>query len=136
MTPDQARRLQGLINVQAEAEREYVRAKLRYSSTGRKDGWSKRLKDARAAVKSFIAELDGETMVAQAQQVRHSRDAGANEERQANAHLIAAAPELYAALAWYVENDDTNEEPENGFWLDGRDRAKAALAKARGQANG
>lgn len=53
-------------------------------------------------------------------------------EQKANAHLIAAAPELYAALAWYVENDDVNEEPGNEHWLEGRDRAKAALAKARG----
>lgn len=57
MTPDQARRLQSLINVQVEAERECVRAKLRYSSAGRKGSWSKRLKDARSAVANFIAAL-------------------------------------------------------------------------------
>jgi hypothetical protein len=54
------------------------------------------------------------------------------EELEANAHLIAAAPELLEALRWYVENDDTNEHADNEFWLKGRDNARAALAKATG----
>lgn len=51
-----------------------------------------------------------------------------------NAHLIAAAPDLYEALAWYVENDDTNEnQTGNEFWLEGRERARSALSRARGE---
>ena len=45
-------------------------------------------------------------------------------EKQANAHLIAAAPDLYDALD-YLLNDDTH---------DAREQARAALAKARGEA--
>ena len=49
----------------------------------------------------------------------------------ANARLIAAAPELLAALKWYVENDDTNIGQEgNEFWEEGLAAGKAAIAKA------
>src|SRR5690606_37681021 len=48
------------------------------------------------------------------------------EERQANAHLIAAAPDLYEALA-SIENDD-GSIPE-AIWKMRND----ALAKARGE---
>jgi hypothetical protein len=41
--------------------------------------------------------------------------------------------DLLAALEWYVENDDTNDTEDNRPWLDGRDRACAAIAKAKGQ---
>lgn len=36
-------------------------------------------------------------------------------------------PELIAALEWYVENDDTNETPENQAWLIGKRNAIIAL---------
>lgn len=52
-------------------------------------------------------------------------------EAMANANLIAAAPELYDALAWMVEHDETDSE--TGFYADGLKRAVAALAKARGE---
>lgn len=52
------------------------------------------------------------------------------EEQQANARLIAAAPELLGALQWYVENDDTNEGDGNEFWLEGRDKARRIIEKA------
>jgi hypothetical protein len=65
----------------------------------------------------------------------------------ADARLIASAPELLEALEWMVANDETNEGdtpmPEyggrswneiNAYWLDGLNRARAAIAKARGQA--
>ena len=68
---------------------------------------------------------------------------GWNEEREtgypkeANAHLIAAAPDLYKALAHLEPYLDAivcyastiEEHPPNGFILE----TKAALAKARGE---
>ena len=40
--------------------------------------------------------------------------------------IVAA---LVEALRWYVHNDDVNEgDPENNFFIDGKERAKAALA--------
>lgn len=54
-----------------------------------------------------------------------SRHCDSPEEMRANAHLIAAAPELYQALL-LVEN--INEIPVRD-----RDIIKAALAKARGE---
>jgi hypothetical protein len=73
------------------------------------------------------------------------RDVSVNEQ-QANAALIAAAPELLEALKWMVANDDTNEGDEpveslgghswneyNSYWLDGLNKARAAIAKATGE---
>lgn len=40
-----------------------------------------------------------------------------------NEHLIAA-------LAWYVEEDDTNLTESNAYWLRGKQRALHALAAA------
>jgi hypothetical protein len=64
---------------------------------------------------------------------------------QANARLIAAAPELLEALVWMVENDETYEGDEpirehngrtwnemNAYWIEGLNRARAAIAKAEG----
>lgn len=63
----------------------------------------------------------------------------------ADARLIAAAPELLEALQWMVDNDETNEGDEpveslggltwnemNSYWIEGRNRALAAIAKATG----
>lgn len=65
--------------------------------------------------------------------------------QEANARLIAAAPDLLDALQWMVDNDETNEGDEpveslgwqswnemNSYWIDGRNRALAAIAKATG----
>lgn len=49
-----------------------------------------------------------------------------------NAQLICAAPDLLAALRWYVETDEVSDMPGNEFWLEGRERARAAIAKATG----
>lgn len=49
-----------------------------------------------------------------------------NEENEANAHLIAAAPEMYAVLAWL--------NCRGGLGLDVHKSIEAALAKARGEA--
>lgn len=57
MTKDQAGRLLALTNVLVEAEREYLRAKLRYSSTGRRDKWSLKVKDARKELNQYIDRL-------------------------------------------------------------------------------
>lgn len=54
--------------------------------------------------------------------------------REANARLIAAAPELLEALEWYVRNDDTNVGQEgNEFYEEGLNRGLAAIAKATGE---
>lgn len=45
-------------------------------------------------------------------------------EGEANARLIAAAPDLYAAMEWVMANGDGQE---------GRERMRAALAKVRGE---
>lgn len=50
-------------------------------------------------------------------------------EADANAHLIAAAPDLYEALDLFV---DWMDEEEGAHAL--CDKARAALAKARGEA--
>jgi hypothetical protein len=48
-------------------------------------------------------------------------------------HALETGPGLYEALDWYVKNDAVNDCPHNEFWLEGLDRAKDALAKARGE---
>ncbi len=57
-------------------------------------------------------------------------------KHEANAHLIAAAPELYAALAnvmqWIMAWDVAFQDDDE--WKPDRDAAYAALAKARGEA--
>lgn len=54
-------------------------------------------------------------------------------ETEANACLIAAAPELLEALLWYVAEDDVMESMAcNEYWLAGRERARAVIAKATG----
>lgn len=54
-------------------------------------------------------------------------------EKEANARLIAAAPELQAALdgilTWWMESDGGDDMPADLF-----DRAEAALKAARGGA--
>ena len=49
--------------------------------------------------------------------------------------LHALNAELVEALRWYVDTDEVLEMDGNEFWLDGRERARAALAKA-GDSNG
>jgi hypothetical protein len=53
------------------------------------------------------------------------------QHREEVARLRALQEELVAALSWYVENDDTNESPDNQSWLEGKARAQAAIAKAK-----
>lgn len=40
--------------------------------------------------------------------------------------------ELVGALQWYVETDEVSDMLGNEFWLEGRERARAAIAKATG----
>lgn len=62
---------------------------------------------------------------------------------EATARLFAAAPELITSLKWMVEHDDTNDGDTpledhggrtwneiNAYWIDGVNRARAAIAKA------
>lgn len=37
--------------------------------------------------------------------------------------------ELQACLKWYIDTDETGENPDNAFWLEGKKRAINALAK-------
>lgn len=57
MTKDEAKKLGALTNVLVEAEREYLRAKLRYSSVGRRDAWGFKVKAARAEWNAYVAKL-------------------------------------------------------------------------------
>ncbi len=54
---------------------------------------------------------------------------------QANARLIAAAPELLDALElarWFVENFPTNALPDDKDFVTPIEKVSAAIAKARG----
>lgn len=57
MTEEQARRLMALISVQAEAEREYVRSKLRFTSYGHRAVWQGKLERARRAVRELVQQV-------------------------------------------------------------------------------
>ena len=50
--------------------------------------------------------------------------------QESNAHVIAAAPELFEALEAACEWDGQDMEGVDAVWLD---RARAALAKAKGE---
>lgn len=55
---------------------------------------------------------------------------------EANAHLIAAAPELYEALVAVLDaraNHIVNDDPS--WWDDAVPKAEAALARARGESD-
>lgn len=83
--------------------------------------------------------------IAYAQSAEHIDGIG-RDELIANAHLIAAAPELLEALKWFVANDETNEGDDpliehgnrswnelNAYWIEGKRAAVAAIAKAEGR---
>lgn len=57
------------------------------------------------------------------------------DEDTANAHLIAAAPDLYEALSLFLEVAEAFSEEGSPLPSDGPsfDRARTALAKARGE---
>lgn len=69
-------------------------------------------------------QADGEVVCA-VQTVDPDFDAAVNDRRLANAYLIAAAPEMFAALE-YLEGNDWIGQPA-------RSLIEAALAKARGE---
>jgi hypothetical protein len=75
----------------------------------------------------------GEHMIAGAKPgyLAEVRDCGSGDVR-ANAHLIAAAPDMAEALEKAL-NFITNTESEMGETLPCGDAARAALAKARGE---
>lgn len=53
-------------------------------------------------------------------------------ESEANAHLIAAAPELLEALKWFIEADANGEIEQGIYSTRGLYAARAAIAKAEG----
>lgn len=60
-------------------------------------------------------------------------DARTEAETEANAHLIAAAPDLFEALEVLVQLDAADVFTKDA-WFDAFKAARAALAKARGAA--
>jgi len=57
-------------------------------------------------------------------------------EADANAHLIAAAPELYEALSYLVAETDPDIDEDYNPHAQPLRKARAALAKARGEIDG
>ncbi len=54
---------------------------------------------------------------------------GAVPEAPLPPEVKAKLPAVLDALEWYVANDEVNDDdPENAFWVEGRERAKQALA--------
>lgn len=83
-----------------------------------------------------VTTADGMIAIAQAQQTRRIFKESDHDERRANARLIAAAPDLLAALqrlhddtADYVRINNLGDPYQNKNMRDARD----ALVKARGQ---
>jgi len=76
--------------------------------------------------------------VAQVYNVERQTDASRADERQANARLIAAAPELLEALEACLSALDLEYGECDGCTTDPctRCRAKAAISKARGRVSG
>ena len=58
-----------------------------------------------------------------------------DEENEANAHLIAAAPELYEALEWAYNTAVEHDNQEQFDWAIYCERLYQALAKARGESH-
>jgi len=58
--------------------------------------------------------------------------AGTEAEQRANARLIAAAPDLLAALLWIVDHGDTGEGGRPAYHAM-RNHSRAAIAKATGE---
>lgn len=65
-------------------------------------------------------------------QSRDDNDLFVKDNAEANAYLIAAAPDLYEALEFMEINQPFQG---TGEWFQFMDRMKLALAKARGQKN-
>ncbi|MFW6002626.1 MAG: hypothetical protein ACOCQD_04735 [archaeon] len=55
-----------------------------------------------------------------------------DEELEEIARLISASKDMYECLKWYVKYEETNNEPDNEFFLQGYYRARRVLKKARG----
>ena len=68
-----------------------------------------------------------------AQVVWCMEDEDRSPECEANAHLIAAAPELLDALCYLLEASSGQGPHEQ--WLAAMDQARAAIAKAKGENN-
>lgn len=80
-----------------------------------------------------IVDKNGETIRVRASvSIPMSMSVPIGDEARPNAHLIAAAPELYAALVKCL-NFIENTESELGIQLTSGMEARAALAKARGE---
>lgn len=45
---------------------------------------------------------------------------------------IILTEELIECLEWMISEDDTQDIPSNGYWIQGLERAKRAVAKAKG----
>lgn len=84
--------------------------------------WQAERASMRGVVKEWFVRSDGDD-VAIASDIRD----GFGNISSANAHLIAAAPELYAALALVVDREEISED-----YI--KEQAMIALRKAMGEA--
>lgn len=73
----------------------------------------------------MVMQRDSNYVIARA----YERGTDAGDQSEANARLIAAAPDLLAVCDLLA---DTDSQPDRQLWLELRDRARAALAKANG----
>jgi predicted ATPase len=79
--------------------------------------------------KHGIFIMAGNYCLASTADVRTNSDCRMNEEAKANAHLIAAAPELLEALKGLFKNNQDIDA-----YLQAKDKAVQAIAKAEGGA--
>lgn len=88
---------------------------------------SKLFKEERHQAAAELRRLVAENEALKAELAEQARVNGMGGEREAR--LMALNTELVDALRWYVDTDEVMEMEGNEFWLDGRERARAALAK-------
>lgn len=97
------------------------------------------MSDAPAPPPALVASAEGEP-VTDLDHARYDRDGWMESALRAQGYVgelqgrlaaaLARAERLEEALTWYVTNDDVNLcDPENQFWIDGYNRARAALAQ-------
>lgn len=95
---------------------------------GGSDGWSASTDDIGQSCYQGIQDDFGDVV---ALAVAFDADPFSQPDTRANARLIAAAPDLLNALQLYIAHAP---EPECAIWRDVQNRARAAIAKATGEA--
>ncbi len=81
--------------------------------------------------------VEGDCYIIAGEEYKHSLIADiatANDNYEANAHLIAAAPDMYEALIWFQEwNGNRKPDGEKPNRADVARKVKQALSKANGE---